>query len=368
MNDAISFLDLRYSNARYREELLAAFTRVLDSGWYVRGAEVDLFEQEFAGYCGSRYCVGVANGLDALSLVLRAWIELGKIREGDEVIVPANTYIATILAVTQNNLKPVLVEPDQGSFNLSTEKIKSAITKKTRVILPVHLYGQLADMAAIMSLSESHNILVLEDAAQAHGARKQRILAGNWGDAAAFSFYPGKNLGALGDGGCVTTSDKQLADTVRVIANYGSEKKYQNSHKGVNSRLDEMQAAFLRVKLRHLDSEILHRASIARIYSKEIVNNAIKLPSYEDDGSHVFHLYVVRSKKRSDFIASLELAGIETLVHYPIAPHKQKGLQELASYSLPLTERLHDEVVSLPIGMHINEQDAHQVSDVINKT
>jgi len=366
MNEIIPFLDLKNSNERYREELLNAFTRVLDSGWYVRGSEIGSFEKEFAKYCGSDYCIGVANGLDALILVLRAWIELGKICEGDEVIVSANTYIATILAVTQNNLTPVLVEPDEGSFNISPEKIERAITSKTRVILPVHLYGQIADMPRIMALSEKYNLLVLEDSAQAHGAHTQNKLAGSWGHASGFSFYPGKNLGALGDAGCITTSDKSLAETVRVIANYGSKIKYHNLLKGVNSRLDEIQAAVLGVKLKYLNLEILHRRKIAKIYNNKITNLSIKSPVYTNDGSHVFHLYVVRSKNREGFMSFLKAAQIDTLIHYPIAPHKQTAFKEMNFGSYPLTEILHKEVVSLPIGMHVSEQQALYICKVIN--
>ena len=366
MNNRIPFLDLKNVNERYREELLDAFTRVLDSGWYVLGSEVDSFEEEFATYCGADYCIGVANGLDALIIVLRAWIELGKICEGDEVIVPANTYIATILAVTQNNLKPVLVEPDEGSFNISPEKIEAAITSRTRVVLPVHLYGQMANMPKIMALSEKYNLLVLEDSAQAHGAHILNKQAGAWGHASGFSFYPGKNLGALGDAGCITTSDKSLAETVRVIANYGSEFKYRNLLKGVNSRLDEVQAAILRVKLKYLNSEILHRRKIARIYRNKITNPSIKGPFYTDDGSHVFHLYVLRSKNRDAFMSLLKTAQIDTLIHYPIAPHKQAAFKEKNLESYPLTEILHKEVVSLPIGMHVSEEQAIYICKVIN--
>ena len=255
----IPFLDLKIINAQYRNELAQAAIDVIDSGWYVQGEQVEVFEREFADYCGAKHCIGVANGLDALILTLRAWKELGKLKEGDEVIVPANTYIASILAITENRLVPVLVEPDVDSYNLCPRNTEAAITPKTKAILPVHLYGQLADMPAIMDIAKRHNLLVLEDSAQAHGASMSGKKSGNWGDASGFSFYPGKNLGALGDGGAVTTNDDELAQTIRALGNYGSHKKYQSLYKGVNSRLDEIQAAILRVKLRYLEMEIIQR-------------------------------------------------------------------------------------------------------------
>lgn len=292
------FLDLKAINAQYRDELVAAVTRVIDSGWYIQGGEVKAFEEEFADYCGSEHCIGVANGLDALTLTLRAWKEMGVLKEGDEVIVPANTYIASILAITENRLKPVLVEPDETTFNLCPEKVADVITPDTRVILAVHLYGQIAPMPALMALAEKHNLLVLEDAAQAHGASINGKKAGSWGHAAGFSFYPGKNLGALGDGGAVTTDDDELAQTVRALGNYGSHKKYENLYQGVNSRLDEIQAAMLRVKLRHLDHEIEKRRSIASYYLKNIQAMGLHLPQYPCRENHVWHLFVVRTSDR----------------------------------------------------------------------
>ena len=274
----IPFLDLKAINAQYRAELIAACTRVIDSGWYITGNEVEQFEQDFSNYCGTQYAIGVANGLDALTLTLRAWKELGKIKEGDEVIVPANTYIASILAVSSNGLVPILVEPDLATYNLCPKNVETAITSKTRVILPVHLYGQLADMPAIMDIAARHDLLVLEDSAQAHGASHNGKKSGNWGHAAGFSFYPGKNLGALGDAGAVTTNDKNLADTLRALSNYGSHEKYKNIFQGVNSRLDEIQAAMLNVKLCHLDAEIAHRRTIAAAYLEDINNPNIVLP------------------------------------------------------------------------------------------
>jgi dTDP-4-amino-4,6-dideoxygalactose transaminase len=362
----IDFLDLKFINNKCREELVAAALRVIDSGWYVQGMEVKNFEDEFAKYCGARYCIGVGNGLDALILTLRAWKVLGKLKDGDEVIVPANTYIASILAITETGLKPVLVEPDEESFNLCPNKIAEAINVKTKVILAVHLYGQLAPMPEITELAELNNLLVLEDSAQAHGAILDGRKAGNWGNASGFSFYPGKNLGALGDAGAVTTNDADLAKTIRVLGNYGSEEKYKNVYQGVNSRLDEMQAAFLRVKLKYLDLETEHRRMIANIYSKTISSSLLKLPKWSDDGSHVFHLYVVRSAHREIFKSMMDESNIQTLIHYPIPPHKQLAYQNNNFGTFPMTEAIHNEVVSVPIGPHISIAQAKEVCEVIN--
>ena len=278
----VAFLDLKKLNASYRDELVAAATRVIDSGWYILGAELDAFESEFASYCGVEHCVGVGNGLDALALVLKAWKTMGRLEDGDEVIVPSHTYIATCLAVTECGLKPVLVEPDPGTFNICPRNIEAAITAKTRAIVPVHLYGQLAPMDEIMAIAGKHDLLVLEDAAQSHGARLGERRAGSLGHAAGFSFYPGKNLGALGDAGAVTTDDAELARIVRAIGNYGSERKYENAYPGVNSRLDEIQAAMLRVKLRHLDDEADRRRRVACAYAVGIDHPRIGLPIAKD--------------------------------------------------------------------------------------
>ena len=346
----IPFLDLKAINAQYRDELIEACTRVIDSGWYVQGTEVNNFELEFANYCGTKHAIGVANGLDALTLTLRAWKELGRLKEGDEVIVPANTYIASILAITENRLVPILVEPDLATYNLCPKSTEAAITKKTRAILPVHLYGKLADMSAIMTIAKRHNLLVLEDSAQAHGASINGKKAGSWGDASGFSFYPGKNLGALGDAGAVTTSDDELAHTLRALANYGSHKKYENLYQGVNSRLDEMQAAILRVKLRHLDNEIAARRTVAKAYIEHIDNPNIILPNWHNEESHVFHLFVIRTKARGELQQYLSENDIQTLIHYPVPPHKQQAYSEWATHSYPTTEMIHDQVLSLPIG------------------
>lgn len=362
----IPFLDLKAINQQYRDELLEAITKVFDSGWYVQGTEVKSFEQEFAGYCGTEHCIGVANGLDALSVTLRAWKEMGKLRDGDEVIVPANTYIASILAITENDLKPVLVEPDETTFNLCPIKAEQAITDKTRVILPVHLYGQLADMPAIMNIAKQYNLLVLEDSAQAHGASIDGKKAGNWGDASGFSFYPGKNLGALGDAGAVTTNDEELASTIRAISNYGSHKKYENLYQGVNSRLDELQAAVLRVKLRYLNSEIAARRAVAKTYIESINNPNIILPSWQNEESHVFHLFVIRTKVRSELKEYLSDNNVQTLIHYPLPPHKQQAYREWNVQSYPITETIHDEVLSLPMGPTLSNDEATAVAASCN--
>lgn len=362
----ISFLDLKKVNQSFSLELKEACSRVIDSGWYIGGQELASFEQEFAAYCGSKYCVGVANGLDALTLSLRAWKELGKLKEGDEVIVPANTYIASILAITENRLKPVLVEPDVHTFNLTGKNVENAITEKTKAILVVHLYGQLADMPAIMVLAHKHDLLVLEDSAQSHGASIDGRKAGNWGHASGFSFYPGKNLGALGDAGAMTTDDEDLARVVRALGNYGSYKRYENTYQGVNSRLDEIQAAMLRVKLRYLDSEISSRRTVANTYLAGISNKVVTLPVVSSQEQHVWHLFVVRCGRRAELQAHLTEAGVSTLIHYPIPPHKQKAYQSFNDHSYPLTEVIHQEVLSFPIGPTLKLDDVNKVIDAVN--
>lgn len=362
----IPFLDLQSINAQYRAELIEACTRVIDSGWYISGNELSQFEQEFATYCGSAHCIGVANGLDALILTLRSWLELGRLQHGDEIIVPANTYIASILAISANGLTPVLVEPDAASFNLSPANARAAITAKTRAILPVHLYGQLADMPAVMALAREYGLLVLEDAAQAHGAAIGGKRAGSWGDAAGFSFYPGKNLGALGDAGAITTHDAELAQTLRALRNYGSHEKYKNLFKGVNSRLDEIQAAMLRTKLQHLELETQNRRMIAHVYLENIRNPAVQLPQLTSDEQHVWHLFVVRTSQRDALQKYLAKQGIQTLVHYPIPPHQQQAYQEWNARSYPLTEGLHQEVISLPMGPTLSQLEALRVVAAVN--
>lgn len=362
----IPFLDLKAINAQYRDDLITAATRVIDSGWYVQGAEVKAFEDEFAAYCGSKYCVGVANGLDALTLTLRAWKEMGKLQEGDEVIVPANTYIASILAITENRLQPVLVEPDESTFNLCPQNTAEAITPKTKVIIAVHLYGQIAPMRELMQLADEHNLLVLEDAAQAHGASIEGRIAGSWGHAAGFSFYPGKNLGALGDAGAMTTDDDGLAETVRAIGNYGSERKYENLYQGVNSRLDEMQAALLRIKLRNLNEEINRRRDIAEYYLAKIDSSKIRLPAINEWESHVWHLFVVRSDNRNLLQVHLAEHGVQTLIHYPVPPHRQRAYKAFEHLSLPVTEQIHSSALSLPMGPHLTVEQVKQVVEMAN--
>lgn len=363
----INFLDLKAVNASMREELISACTRVIDSGWYITGTELESFESDFAAYCGVKHCIGVANGLDALTLTLRAWKLMGYIVAGDEVIVPANTYIATILAITENDLVPVLVEPDANSFNISPVHIESAITPRTKAVIPVHLYGQLANMPAIDKIAKKHGILILEDSAQAHGAAIQCRRAGSWGDASGFSFYPGKNLGALGDAGAITTNDDALAVTLRALRNYGSHAKYHNIYQGVNSRLDEIQAAMLKVKLKYLDCQTVVRREIADRYLAEIRNPAIRLPalSVPHEG-HVWHLFVVRCSYRQSLQEHLTKNGVQTLIHYPIPPHRQPAYTKLSDLSLPITESLHDEVLSLPLGPHMSDSDVTGVIDACN--
>lgn len=369
MEKAIPFLDLKAVNARYRSELIEACARVIDSGWYISGSELGDFECEFASFCGTKYCIGVANGLDALVLTLRAWIELGRLSAGDEVIVPANTYIASILAISANGLKPVLVEPDIETYNICVDDIRRAITDRTRAVLPVHLYGCMADMRAINQIAQEHGLLVLEDAAQAHGARIEGKQAGAWGDAAGFSFYPGKNLGALGDAGAITTSDQELADTLRALRNYGSHEKYKNLFKGVNSRLDEIQAAMLRVKLRRLQSDTERRRMIAKAYTQGIHSESLILPKMGVGGideSHVWHLFVVRTEDRQKFQSHLRMNGVDSLIHYPVPPHKQCAYKEWNSSSFPVTELIHKQVLSLPMDPTLSEDRMFQVIDVVN--
>ncbi|KXO10894.1 DegT/DnrJ/EryC1/StrS family aminotransferase [Marinobacter excellens] len=363
----VPFLDLKAINAQYRDELVAAATRVIDSGWYIQGNEVKVFEEEFADYCGIKHCIGVANGLDALTLTLRAWKEMGKLKEGDEVIVPANTYIASILAITENRLKPVLVEPDEATFNLCPEKTAAAITPNTKAIVAVHLYGQISPMPELMQLADEHGLLVLEDAAQAHGASIEGRKAGSWGHAAGFSFYPGKNLGALGDAGAVTTDDEELSKIIRALGNYGSHKKYENLYQGVNSRLDEIQAAMLRVKLLHLDDEIESRRNVAEYYLAHIDNPKIQLPAVGNRESHVWHLFVVRSTMRDKLQQHLAEQGVQTLIHYPLPPHQQQAYKPFSEISLPLTEEIHRSVLSLPMGPHLTPEQVSQVIEAVNR-
>ena len=362
----IPFLDLKAINKQYETDLKEACSRVIDSGWYIMGNELKTFEKKFAEYCGSAHAIGVANGLDALILVLRAWKEMGKLQDGDEVIVPANTYIASILAISENNLVPVLVEPDSETYNLTADSILLNLTSKTKVILPVHLYGQISPMDEIIELAKKNNLLVLEDCAQAHGSMINGKKAGSWGDAGSFSFYPGKNLGALGDAGAITTDDLELKETLDALRNYGSHVRYKNKYKGVNSRLDEIQAAMLTVKMKHLNSEIKARQSISEAYLKGINNPRITLPKTTSKETHVWHLFVVKTDERDELSSYLLSKGIQTLVHYPTAPHKQEAYPELNDKVLPITEDIHRKVLSLPISPVMSSEDVIKVIDVIN--
>jgi dTDP-4-amino-4,6-dideoxygalactose transaminase len=361
----IPFLDLKSINLQYRDELSAAFARVLDSGWYILGQEVALFEQEFAAYCQAAQAVGVANGLDALSLTLRA-MDIGP---GDEVIVPSNTYIATWLAVSQVGATPMPVEPAPHSFNMDPARVEAAITSRTKALLPVHLYGEPADLTPLLLLARRHGLKVLEDAAQAHGARYRGQRVGAHGDAAAWSFYPGKNLGALGDGGAVTTNDAALAERLRVLRNYGSRVKYHNEVAGYNSRLDELQAALLRVKLPHLDRENERRVAVARRYAEGLAGIELVLPETAPHAQSAWHLYVVRHPRRNELAQRLQEAGIGTVIHYPVAPHLQPAYAALglAAGALPVSEALHAEVLSLPMGPTLSDAEVDRVISVVRE-
>ncbi len=363
----IPFLDLKGLNAQYRAELVEACTRVIDSGWYVQGNECKEFDNEFAQYCGTKYAIGVANGLDALILIFRAYKELGFMKDGDEVIVPSNTYIASILAISQNNLIPVLVEPDIKTYLLDPSKIEEKITSKTKAILPVHLYGQTCEMDKINEIAKKYNLKVIEDSAQSHGTYYKDKKSGNLGDASGFSFYPGKNLGALGDGGAVTTNDGELANTIKALGNYGSHKKYENFYKGTNSRLDEIQAAMLRVKLKYLDSEVEKRREIANYYLANIKNDNIILPTVREQDNHVWHLFVIRTNKRDELQKYLLNNGIQTLIHYPIPPHKQDAYREWSNESYPISEQIHNEILSLPISGIQSFENSEKIVSIINR-
>ena len=370
----IKFLDLKKINDSYEPQISEAVKRVLDSGWYLLGEEVTSFEHEYSQFIGARHCIGVANGLDALRLILKAYMELGVMKEGDEIIVPANTYIASILAITDNRLVPVLVEPDLNTYNIDPFKIEEKITSRSKGIMIVHLYGQNAMHPEINRLVKKYNLKLIEDNAQAQGAFWGDKRTGSFGDASGHSFYPGKNLGALGDAGAVTTDDTDLAATVRALANYGSEVKYRNLYKGLNSRLDEIQAAFLRVKLTRLDADNQRRREAAQYYISNITNSDIILPSYGNNLKattnleNVWHIFVIRSANRDKLQQYLQENGIQTSIHYPIPPHKQNAYMEWSHYTLPVTEKIHREVLSLPISPVINIGELSFITDKINKS
>ena len=363
----IKFLDLKKINEPFQEQFQEQLKTFLDKGWYILGNEVKTFEENFANFCGTKHCIGVGNGLDALVLIFKAYIQLGKIQKGDEVIVPANTYIASILAIKEADLVPVLVEPRLEIYNLNPELIQEKITSKTKAILAVHLYGQVAEMELINKIAKQNNLLVIEDAAQAHGAMVEDKKAGNLADAAGFSFYPSKNLGALGDAGAITTNDDKLAKVLFSLRNYGSEKKYHNDLIGVNSRLDELQAAFLNIKLPNLDAENDIRREIAKRYLTEIKNPKIVLPNWDFTNNHVFHLFVIRTQNRDELHEYLLQNEIETMIHYPIAPHKQKAFTKWNSLSFPITEKIHNEVLSLPMSPVMTNDEVTKVIEKLNQ-
>ncbi len=362
----IPFLDLKTLNAPYEKELIQASTEIIQRGWFIHGKACQNFENEFADFCGTDHCIGVANGLDALTLIFSAYKEIGILTDNDEVIVPANTYIASILAISQNNLKPVLVEPDIHTCNLDPSKIEAKITSKTKAIMAVHLYGQVANMSLINEIAKKHDLKVIEDSAQAHAAMYEGKRSGNLADASGFSFYPGKNLGALGDGGAVTTNDKVLADTIRALGNYGSLKKYENLYKGVNSRLDELQSALLSVKLKHLDRDTKKRREIANYYLENINNKNIILPTLENKEAHVWHLFVIRTENRDKLQKFLLENDIQSMIHYPIPPHKQEAYKEWKNLSFPITEKIHAEVLSIPMSPVLMQEQIIKIVDVLN--
>lgn len=363
----IKFLDLEKINLAYQEEVEKRLLDTFRSGWYLLGNEVKSFEDNLSKYIKCQHTIGVANGLDALRLIFRAYIEMGIMKKGDEVIVPANTYIASILAISDNGLIPVLVEPDIDTYNISTTEVEQKITPKTRAILIVHLYGRAVFSNELKDLAQVHNLKIVEDNAQAIGAEWNGIKTGNLGDASGFSFYPGKNLGALGDAGAVTTNDEELAITIRTLANYGSREKYINIYQGLNSRLDEIQAAVLDVKLKYIDEENKHRRSIATRYCNEIKNTEIILPEHPASAlEHVWHLFVVRTSEREKLQSFLSERGIQTLIHYPVPPHKQQAYSEWNEWVFPLTEKIHQEVLSLPISPVMTDEEVSQVINAVN--
>jgi dTDP-4-amino-4,6-dideoxygalactose transaminase len=372
----IKFLDLKAINDSFEPELSNAIKNVLDVGWYLQGNETNTFEMEFAEFTGTKYCIGVANGLDALRLILKAYIELGVMSEGDEILVPANTFIASILAISDNRLKPVLVEPDIITYNLDSTKIEEKITDRTKGLMLVHLYGQNAMTPEIQQLIENYNLKLIEDNAQAIGACFGEKRTGSLGHVSGHSFYPGKNLGCLGDGGAVTTNDDDLASIIRALANYGSSVKYVSQFQGLNSRLDEIQAAILRVKLKRLDADNNRRQQIAKFYCENISNTDVILPvqkeyfqrsTINDQLSHVWHLFVIRHKLRDKLQSFLSENGIQTLIHYPIPPHKQLAYKDMNMISFPITEQIHNEVLSLPISPVMTDEEVKKVVEVINQ-
>ena len=363
----IKFLDLQKITDLHSEEIHEAAKRVIDSGWYLQGVENERFEKNYAAFIGNRYCIGVGNGLDALTLIFRAYMEMGAMKKGDEVIVPANTYIASILAVSENELKPIFVEPRFDTLEIDENRIEEAITPRTKAIMTVHLYGRLSYTTKIGDICKAHNLKLIEDNAQAHGCRFGNSRTGSLGDAAGHSFYPGKNMGALGDGGAVTTDDKELAEIVRALANYGSSAKYIFKYEGRNSRLDEIQAAILDVKLRHLEEDNNRRKEIANYYYSNIKNKKISLPRYLNDDANVYHIFPVFCNKRDELQAFLFQNGVQTLIHYPVPPHKQECYSQWRDLSLPITERIHREELSIPISPILTDEEVHLIVETINR-
>jgi len=364
----IKFLDLQKINKQYATELKCVSDKIIDSGWYLLGENLQNFENQLSAYVGAKHSIGVGNGLDALRLILRAYIEMGFMHEGDEIIVPANTYIATILAITDNRLKPIFVEPDAQTYNLNINSVEKNISQRTKAIMVVHLYGLVCWNRQLVELAKKYNFKIIEDNAQAIGAEWNSIKTGALGDAAGFSFYPGKNLGALGDSGAVTTNDKKLAETIKALGNYGSKEKYVHDFQGLNSRMDEIQAAFLALKINYLDTENEKRREIAQFYLNFISHREIKLPTLESPNkkSHVYHLFVIRCKRRNELQKYLLEKGIQTLIHYPVPPHKQKAYKEYSHLNLPVTEKLAEELLSLPMGSHLDKKDLHVIVEAIN--
>lgn len=358
----IKFLDLEKINNRFRNEIDKKIADILDKGWYLLGEENTNFTKNFAEYCGTKHCIGVANGLDALNIIIKAY----GFSQGDEIIVPANTYIASILAITQNGCTPILVEPDIKTYNINPELIEEKITEKTKAIMVVHLYGQAVQMEKIWELAKKYNLKIIEDSAQAHGAIYQGKRCGNLGDASGFSFYPGKNLGCLGDGGCITTNDDELAAKIKAIRNYGSNVKYHNIYKGVNSRLDEIQAAVLNIKLNSLDNDNNRRREISKFYRENIKNPEIILPEVYSENAHVWHIFAIRTSKRDNLQKYLKERGIETLIHYPISPHKQECYKEWNHLHFPITEEIHNTILSLPISPVMTDEEVEKIIKIIN--
>jgi len=365
----IPFLHLKSIHQPISDEIIEAVSDVVKSGWYILAEKVKSFEYEFSNYCGVKETIGTANGLDALILIFRAYKEMGIMQDGDEVLVPSNTYIASILSITENNLTPVFVEPNVNSYNIDEDLIEKQITDKTRAIMIVHLYGQVSFTEKIGAIAKKFNLKLVEDSAQAHGAELNGVKTGNIGDASGFSFYPSKNLGALGDGGAVTTNDQELVETVRALRNYGSHIKYENKYQGVNSRLDELQAAILSVKLKYLDEDNQRRIDIASYYYNNIKNEKIILPQkyHSDPISHVYHLFVIRTEDRKQLQTYLNENGVGSEIHYPIPPHKQLAFKEWSKHTYPISEEIHDTILSIPAGLHLSDSDVEKIVSMLNK-